>query len=100
MPCLVEPYILSFSRASSSASSSRCHGSSRDARWLTSRFSGEMPTPAERIVSISVTRFSQSSATPLPRMFITPGRKIPEGSRCRANLPLSLITVCPALPPP
>ena len=27
-------------------------------------------------------------------------RKMPEGSRCSANLPCSLITVCPALPPP
>ena len=42
MPCLVEPYCLSLRRASSSASSSRCHGSSREARSLTSRFSGEM----------------------------------------------------------
>ena len=31
---------------------------------------------------------------------ITPARKMPEGSRCRANLPISLMTVCPALPPP
>ena len=79
---------------------SRCHGSSREARSLTSRFSGETGTPAARSVSISDRRFSQSSATPLPRMFMTPLWKTPEGSRCRANLPMSLMTVWPALPPP
>mgnify|MGYP002730849763 CR=1 FL=1 len=65
-----------------------------------SRFSGVMSTPPRRTLSISLSRFSQSKATPLPRMFMTPERKMPEGSRCRANLPFSLMTVCPALPPP
>ncbi len=59
-------------RCSSSASSSRCHGSSSDARSLIFRFSGVMATPAARTVSISLLRFSQSSATPLPRMLTTP----------------------------
>ena len=54
----------------------------------------------QRMLSISLSRFSQYRATPLPRMFMTPERKMPEGSRCRANLPFSLMTVCPALPPP
>ena len=49
MPCLVEPYFLSLSRASSSASSSRCHGSSREARSLTFRFSGERHAVAENV---------------------------------------------------
>ena len=75
-------------------------GSRREARSLIFRFSGVMDTPAARRVFISASRFSQSSATPLPRMFTTPSRKMPEGSRCRANLPFSLMTVCPALPPP
>ena len=42
---------------------------------------------------ISVHRLSQSRATPLPRTFTTPLRKMPEGSRCRANLPNSFTTV-------
>ena len=100
MPCLVEPYFLSARRASSRPSSSRCHGSSREARSLIFRFSGVMDTPAARMVFISFSRFSQSRATPLPRMFTTPSRKMPEGSRCRAKVPLSFTTVCPALPPP
>ena len=29
-----------------------------------------------------------------------PGRKMPEGSRCRANFPYSFMTVWPAFPPP
>ena len=70
------------------------------ARSLIRRLSGVRLTPWARTCSISVHRFSRSRATPLPRMFRTPGRKIPLGSRCRANLPYSLTTVCPALPPP
>ena len=89
----LEPYFLSARRASSSASSSRCQGSSSDARSLIFRLSGVMETPAARSVSISLSRFSQSSATPLPRMLTTPSRKMPLGSRCRANLPFSLTTV-------
>ena len=100
MPCLVEPYFLSARRASSKESRSRCQGSSKDARSLIFRFSGVMATPLPDTSWISVHRLSQSRATPLPRMFTTPLRKMPEGSRCRANLPNSFTTVWPALPPP
>ena len=97
---MVEPYFLSARRASSRLSRSRCQGSRRLARSLIFRFSGVRATPLDTTSCISVHRLSQSTATPLPRMFTTPSRKMPEGSRCRANLPLSFITVCPALPPP
>ncbi len=100
MPCLVEPYFLSARRCSSRLSRSRCQGSSKEARSLIFKFSGVRDTPWEITCCISVHRFSQSSATPLPRIFTTPWRKMPEGSRCRANLPSSFTTVCPALPPP
>ena len=97
---MVEPYFLSFRRASSKPSKSRCQGSSREARSLTIRLSGVMATPWAVTSCISFHRLSQSRATPLPRMLTTPSRKMPEGSRWRANLPFSLTTVCPALPPP
>ena len=57
-------------------------------------------TPAFCRVSISPHRLSRSMTTPLPRTFTTPGRQMPEGMRCRANLPYSLTMVWPALLPP
>ena len=77
-----------------------CHGSNSDALSETIKLSGVSSTPFDFTSAISLVNASISTATPLPRMFITPSLKIPEGNKCRANLPLSFTIVCPALPPP
>ena len=100
MPRLVEPYLASLSRASSSASWSRWNGNTMGARSLTSRLSGPMCTPFWRTSSISCQSRSRSTTTPLPSRLTVPRWKMPEGSRCSANLPYSLSTVWPALLPP
>ena len=69
-------------------------------RSLIFRLSGVTLTPFAATLSISPQRLFISSATPFPKILTTFGRKIPDGSRCSANFPYSLMTVCPAFPPP
>ena len=49
----------------------------------------------------SVSSTPGSMTTPLPMTFVTPGVRIPDGIRCRANFcPSGSTTVWPALLPP
>ena len=52
------------------------------------------------MLSISSAMVSKLTTVPALTMFIVSGLKTPEGMMCSANLPSSLITVCPALSPP
>ena len=70
------------------------------ARSLIFRFAGVISTPFSRREASSFSRWAGSMTMPPPITQTTPGRRMPEGSRFKMNLPRSFFTVCPALLPP
>ena len=64
------------------------------------KFSGVILTPASVNFFFSLLKCSKSITIPVPIIFTTFSRNIPEGKRFNINLPLSFMTVCPALFPP
>ncbi len=62
--------------------------------------SRETSTPREPSASSSLKSTSTSTTTPFAITGVTPGVRMPEGSRCRAYFLSPTTTVCPALLPP
>ena len=60
----------------------------------------ETSTPRLSSPSSSSNSTSTSTTTPLPMTGVTPGVRMPDGSRCRAYFSSPTTTVCPALLPP
>ncbi|MNW59944.1 hypothetical protein D3C74_378990 [compost metagenome] len=60
----------------------------------------ETSTPREIRSSSSWKSTSMSTTTPFAMTGVTPGDRMPEGSRCRAYFSSPMTTVCPALLPP
>src|SRR5690606_27210363 len=56
--------------------------------------------PRDSSASISWKSTSRSTTTPLPITGVTPGDRMPDGSRCSAYFSSPMTTVCPALLPP
>src|SRR5712692_2837893 len=57
-------------------------------------------TPASRRAATSVRKAIGSSTTPLPMTLRQPGRNTPQGTSCKMNFLLWMMTVWPALCPP
>ena len=76
----------------------RWYGAMRCALPDTSR--REASTPRAVIASSSRNSTSRSTTTPLPITGVTPGVRMPDGSRCSAYFSPPITTVCPALFPP
>ena len=75
-------------------------GSTITARSEIFRLSRVMATPFSRTRAISPHRCFKSMTVPVPSRFTAFSWNTPLGSRFSANLPYSLMTVCPALLPP
>ncbi len=60
----------------------------------------EVSTPRSLSPRISFSRTAASTTTPLPMTGVTPGVRMPDGSRCSANFSPSMTMVWPALFPP
>jgi hypothetical protein len=60
----------------------------------------DVSTPRVSRPSISSKSTSMSTTTPFEMTGVTPGVRMPEGSRCRAYFSSPTTTVCPALLPP
>ena len=60
----------------------------------------ETSTPRASSASSSSNSTSMSTTTPFAITGVTPGVRMPEGSRCRAYFSSPTTTVCPALFPP
>jgi hypothetical protein len=60
----------------------------------------ETSTPRAVRASSSENSTSRSTTVPFAITGTTPGLRMPEGSRCRANFLSPMTTVCPALLPP
>ena len=100
MPRRVEPNFLSARRSSSRQSRSLWYGMQITALSLIFRCSGVMVMPPERRRSTSWNMCSVSMTMPGPSTFTVSSRRMPLGMRLSTNLPLSLMTVWPALLPP
>ena len=71
-------------------------------RWASAEISSlSVSTPRSSRPASSVSSTPGSMTTPLPITLVTPGVRIPDGIRCRANdWPSGSTTVWPALLPP
>ena len=99
MPCFVVPWGAPPRAASSSSSITMWCGKIRCARSSShSRPTVGIPTRSTSSTSASST--SGLTTTPGPITHCAAGWKIPDGSRCSANVPCSFWIVCPALLPP
>ena len=98
MPRPVVPICRLPRKRSVTRSSTRWYCVMRCALALTLR--RDVSTPRACRASSSANSTSRSITTPLPITGVTPGDRMPEGSRCRAYFSSPMTTVWPALLPP